>query len=1232
MKRQVKTKKKKQVFNILNLVLVAFVVVELVFVIDSSITGNPIRSAVKEVISTSPVQVEQVKEPACTPTTEICDGKDNDCDKEIDEGELCPVGYGCVNSLCKLKEDFYKKTANSFTTLSSEKTNIQKELSYSNRLPPNIRIDKIKDDIKKKSGTWTADLNPIFLKTDEEKKMLCGLNGEPPPLKKIITKSENTILPDFFDWRDKHGNDYITSIKDQGNCGSCWAFAAVAALESHANAYYNNPNLDLNLSEQDLVSCFHGGGCGGASQDQIEQIFSNYYQNTGIAKEICFPYTATNNNCANKCSNWQQDAWKSLGYVNIPLTVEDIKQAVINYGPVEVGMTVYNDFFSYSGGIYSHTTESIAGYHAVTIVGFGVYDGIDYWIVKNSWGTNWGEEGYFKIAVGDSDIDSRFAFAVTEPNPPEVQEVICEDNDGDGYCNWGIGEKPDNCPVCDDVIEDCDNSNASVFEGCGINPEPTGFLSITSNPLESKVYVKDLISSEWIYRGSAPLEIELNVGERQVKLTKENYIDYTTSVDIFEEQTTELSATLLLSPKFSYPSNNSIFRAGDLIEINGTAPGPGFINYTIEWGRGKNSTEWFRDGISLVNEGLIEIINGSLAIWDTSLITEADYYTIKLTVNYAESQRYSYVSIYLDPALKDGFPISIETNTPEIFSVPTVVDLDGDGLKEIAIKGFHKVYVYHQNGSLMSGWPKSMAGYLSSNWPLSPVSIGDVNNDGKKEVFAAWFQHPGDIDDEGNPIDYCLYGWNYNGSILSGFPVKCSNDSYEAAHWINPILSDVNGDGYLEIIVDMIEQYKDIDEVFVWNYKGQLMDNWPAIINFTDPNNADQNDMVSGDVDNDGKNDIILKVDNSFFYIFDSNGSIKNHFSDNQSVPCGLGGKLSIADINNDKKVEIANKGGATLLLFDSNGTLVWDGYYQGYSYETSSFGEFTGDNMPEIVFGDVSFAYQGKTYIIYSNNNSILNSWDIDEPSNTYPDKGSVLENIIADINNDGKNDIIATIWNYKPENNFDEIYAWNYNGSMIEGFPKPLNGYSLTSPVIDDIDNDGKLEMIAVSCDSSFDNKLFAWDLSGNYNANKVEWPMFHHDVQHTGLYTKPTQICSDGTPYGQCNASGYKCVDGNLYLFGDVNDDGKVNLGDLVFLINYLYKYGPAPNPLEVGDVNSDGTVSVGDIVYLINYLFYGGSAPCDSIQNPPAPLTKTYTEVEANQLLKDAQSQQAKATLK
>ena len=290
------------------------------------------------------------------------------------------------------------------------------ESSSSDQDASGVTLEEIRKAIEEHGGTWKADTNPISSKTLEEKRRLLGLKefpakgaGEPN-----LPDKSGKDLPDFFDWRNQSGIDYITPIKNQLQCGSCWAFATVAVIEGKANIYYANPDLDPDLSEQDLVSCFAGTGCNGISTSQFPSLL-NYIRSVGIAEETCFPYEGWNAPCSDKCDNWEDNAWNITSWEGIPLVREAIKQAIIDKGPVLTGMEVYNDFFSYHGGIYQHVSGGLAGYHAVTIVGFGVYNNMDYWIVKNSWGTAWGEDGYFRIFAGQCGIDSRFIYAVDRP-------------------------------------------------------------------------------------------------------------------------------------------------------------------------------------------------------------------------------------------------------------------------------------------------------------------------------------------------------------------------------------------------------------------------------------------------------------------------------------------------------------------------------------------------------------------------------------------------------------------------------------------------------------------------------------------------------------------------------------------------------------------------------------------------------------------------------------------------
>jgi C1A family cysteine protease len=195
----------------------------------------------------------------------------------------------------------------------------------------------------------------------------------------------------------------VTSVRDQGNCGSCWAFATTGALESYTLIKNNQPNTDVDLSEQILVSCSHAGSCGGGYIDRA----SDFIRDTGLPEESCYPYTANNGNCRRACKDWRlnTDRIDSWFYVATPSPEADvIKNALYTYGPLVTTMDVYTDFFSYKTGIYSYTWGTYEGGHAVLIIGYYEDDENQYFIAKNSWGIGWGEGGFFNIAysqIGD---------------------------------------------------------------------------------------------------------------------------------------------------------------------------------------------------------------------------------------------------------------------------------------------------------------------------------------------------------------------------------------------------------------------------------------------------------------------------------------------------------------------------------------------------------------------------------------------------------------------------------------------------------------------------------------------------------------------------------------------------------------------------------------------------------------------------------------------------------------
>ena len=192
----------------------------------------------------------------------------------------------------------------------------------------------------------------------------------------------------------------VQPIRDQQQCGSCWAFSAAEVL-SDRNAIQHN-KAEPALSPEDLVSCDRvDQGCNGGNLGTAW----TYLKNTGIVTDACFPYTAGGGDapkCETSCkdgSSWTKYKAASAYAVN---GVENMQKEIMTHGPIQVAFNVYKSFMSYKSGVYAKKWYELMpeGGHAVKIVGWGTEGGKDYWLVANSWNTSWGDEGYFKIVRG----------------------------------------------------------------------------------------------------------------------------------------------------------------------------------------------------------------------------------------------------------------------------------------------------------------------------------------------------------------------------------------------------------------------------------------------------------------------------------------------------------------------------------------------------------------------------------------------------------------------------------------------------------------------------------------------------------------------------------------------------------------------------------------------------------------------------------------------------------------
>ncbi|MBE9523086.1 MAG: hypothetical protein IME95_07845, partial [Proteobacteria bacterium] len=322
-------------------------------------------------------------------------------------------------------------------------------------------------------------------------KRLCGTFFTPGPKTGVAEDTTTTTseavgaLSEPFDWRD--AGVVVTSIKDQGYCGSCWAFAATGAMES--TLLINDVLVGSDLSEQFVVSCnTRNDGCCGGYMDRVY----NFLRDTGTTGELCFPYSSdgamdfigpwnqkcvdTSEPCPSICNdNEALDLERISGWAPVSNEVNDLKAALL-FGPIACAMYVYEDFLSYESGVYEYVEGPYMGGHAVIIIGWDNDAAAGgYWICKNSWGKDWGEDGFFKIKWGNCLIGSaagRFFFGSSS----------CTDNDGDGFSLEGGACGPVDCDDTDpainpDATEICDgidnNCDGSVDEGCS-NCLPTG--------------------------------------------------------------------------------------------------------------------------------------------------------------------------------------------------------------------------------------------------------------------------------------------------------------------------------------------------------------------------------------------------------------------------------------------------------------------------------------------------------------------------------------------------------------------------------------------------------------------------------------------------------------------------------------------------------------------------------------------------------------------------------------
>jgi len=295
--------------------------------------------------------------------------------------------------------------------------------------------DEMVNYINELQTTWTAGHNSYFRgKSPDFVRGLLGVRKFPGNELPVLMQEGigDQDIPDEFDARTQWPNcPTIGEIRDQSNCGSCWAFGAVEAISDRI-CIASNGNDKPHVSATDLLSCcaMCGFGCEGGDP----RAAWNYWVSTGLVSggtftthDGCRPYpfapcehhingslppcsSSIENTpkCDRKCQSsystpYDKDKHYGSKAYQVNRDQKAIQKEILAKGPVEAAFTVYDDFPTYKSGVYQHKSGTALGGHAIRILGWGTENGTPYWLVANSWNSDWGDKGYFKILRGKNE-------------------------------------------------------------------------------------------------------------------------------------------------------------------------------------------------------------------------------------------------------------------------------------------------------------------------------------------------------------------------------------------------------------------------------------------------------------------------------------------------------------------------------------------------------------------------------------------------------------------------------------------------------------------------------------------------------------------------------------------------------------------------------------------------------------------------------------------------------------
>jgi len=583
--------------------------------------------------------------------------------------------------------------------------------------------------------------------------------------------------------------------------------------------------------------------------------------------------------------------------------------------------------------------------------------------------------------------------------------------------------------------------------------------------------------------------------------------------------------------------NYQELQIGKTYNINGSVVKNNFTNYVLDYAKirynDSNTNYKIVSNYSIIKSDNKMVKNGILGNFSLNDFPKEDaYYILRLRIFNTDTgvdkiEKIIYVE---DPdGIQKGWPITL--NSIGSMSSITVEDLDHDGLKESSfcnrppffnLGSGKDFYLWNSLGQTLPGWPLALN---NPYYTYSTPAIADIDKNGGMEIVITSGER--------------MFIFDYYGKTKAIYDIQKYGK-------FNPTLADINNDGYLEIIYGSFDP-----RINVFDHTGNFFNGYPLILDESTSKWYTFNHAV-GDINGDNKLDIVCGTDPGKLYAYTLiDRTLHNGYPvalSNESVYCLTGPIIADVDDNGSKEIIYGIRSDDHKNFFyirNSDGSVYpgWPkqcGLIEG-NEQTPAVGDIDGDRDLEIFF----LSLKGFMYA-WHHNGSAVKGWPKEILDNEF--LFTYTQPLLADITGDDKVDVISMA--NSGERNI--IYAWNNDGTLIQGFPKqliPNSGWDFFStPAVADIDNDGDVELLAHSyrndkidlINPEIGKMVYkVWDLSAPYNLAKMEWPMYMHDARNTGCYTPPGTT-GDNPPLVTITNPKSGMVNGIITISANASDD--------------------------------------------------------------------------------------------